>query len=104
MTTLLVVDDSLTDRRLVTGLLSRALDCRITEAVSGDKALECMEALEPDLVLTDLQMPGMNGLELVKLLREEYPSVPVILMTAKGSESIAAEALKNGAASYVAKQ
>jgi len=48
-------------------------------------------------------MPEMNGLELVEAIKREYPSIPVILMTARGSEEIAAEALRKGAASYVPK-
>jgi hypothetical protein len=62
-----------------------------------------MGSVSPDLVLTDLTMPGMNGLELVKSVREHYPGVPVILMTAYGSESLATIALEQGAASYVPK-
>ena len=57
----------------------------------------------PDVVLTDLQMPNMDGLELVGAIRRSYPSVPVVLMTAFGSEKIAMKALELGAASYVPK-
>ena len=57
----------------------------------------------PALVLTDLIMPEMNGLELVKAIREHHPFVPVILMTSKGNEEIAVQALQGGAASYVPK-
>ena len=67
------------------------------------KALEEIERLPPDLILTDLQMPQMNGLELVTNARIRAPQIPIVLMTAHGSESIAAEALQRGAASYVAK-
>ncbi len=56
-----------------------------------------------DLVITDLMMPETNGLELVAAVRQLYPQVPVILMTAYGNESIAVEALERGAASYVPK-
>jgi CheY-like chemotaxis protein len=48
----------------------------------------------PDAVLTDLDMPEMNGLQLVEAIRRDYPAVPVILMTALGSEEIAVEALQ----------
>ena len=57
----------------------------------------------PDLVLTDLQMPDLDGLQLVNSINERYPDVPVVLMTAHGSEVIAAQALASGAASYVPK-
>jgi anti-sigma regulatory factor (Ser/Thr protein kinase) len=63
-----------------------------------------MSARLPDLVLTDLHMPEMNGLELVAAIKKDYPPVPVILMTAVGSEDVAAQALREGAASYVPKR
>ena len=58
----------------------------------------------PDIVLTDLDMPEMDGLELVQAIRRDYPALPVILMTAMGSEDVAARALHQGAASYVRKR
>src|SRR3954453_56196 len=58
----------------------------------------------PDIVLTDLEMPVMDGLELVQAIRREHPVLPVILMTAMGSEDVAARALHLGAASYVRKR
>src|SRR5262249_1196480 len=56
------------------------------------------------VVLTDMLMPGMDGLQLVQAIRAKYPLVPVILMTAHGSEDIAIQALQKGAASYVPKK
>ena len=58
----------------------------------------------PDIVLTDMLMPEMDGLELVQTIRTRYPMLPVILMTAHGSEEIAIQALQAGAASYVPKK
>jgi CheY-like chemotaxis protein/anti-sigma regulatory factor (Ser/Thr protein kinase) len=101
---ILVVDDALTDRALAGGLLKRSFDCVIFEAPDGDAALAQIEQEPPDLVLTDLDMPGLNGLELVAAVKENHPLIPVILMTAKGSEEIAAQALQQGAASYVPKR
>jgi CheY-like chemotaxis protein len=72
-------------------------------AASGKEALEQMSLHPTDLVLTDLQMPEMNGLELVAAVKKEYPVVPVVLMTGLGSEEAAAQALREGAASYVPK-
>jgi anti-sigma regulatory factor (Ser/Thr protein kinase) len=62
-----------------------------------------MRRLRPDIIVTDLQMPDMDGLELVGHVRREFPLAPVILMTAHGSEEVAMLALKRGAASYVPK-
>jgi len=103
MTTILVVDDSAVDRRLVGGLLEKRFPWRIEYAADGVEALARMKNLAPDLIVTDLTMPTMDGLELVRSLRVHHPEVPVILMTAYGSEALAVEALAQGAASYVPK-
>ncbi len=104
MPNILVVDDSAVDRRLVGGLLSRLADWKIEYASQGVEALEKMALALPDLVLTDLVMPEMDGLELVSAVKSRYPAVPVILMTSRGSEEIAVQALHEGAASYVPKR
>lgn len=104
MTAILIVDDSTLDRRLVAGLLKTGIDCSLLEATDGKHAIQQIETLVPDVILTDLQMPEMDGLELVERVRDEYPAIPVILMTAQGSEDIAALALKRGASSYVPKK
>jgi CheY-like chemotaxis protein len=104
MAKVLVVDDNPMDRHLAGGLVDKAGSTPVY-AANGREALEQMDRGEaPDLVLTDLLMPEMDGLELVKEVREKHPLVPVILMTAYGSEEIAIEALKKGAASYVPKR
>ena len=103
MTMVLVVDDSAIDRRLVGGLLGKASDWQIEYAADGAEALDHVEKSLPDLIVTDLHMPRMDGLELVRAIRDRHPAVPVILMTAYGSEAFAVEALEQGAASYVPK-
>jgi CheY-like chemotaxis protein len=76
----------------------------VLAAANGQEALEEL-AMEPaDLVLTDLLMPVMDGLELLRALRHNYPQLPVVLMTASGSEELAVQALEEGAASYVPKR
>ena len=104
MATVLVVDDSPVDCKLVGGLLARDSGWNVIYAANGKQALEQIELHIPDLVLTDLQMPKMDGLELVSAVRKEYPLIPVVLMTSKGSEEIAVKALLRGAASYVPKR
>lgn len=104
MIKVLVVDDALADRALVSGLIGKRLECTILEAPDGRQALGLIEAQRPDIVLTDLQMPEMNGLELVTAVKANFPDIPVLLMTAQGSEEIAAQALQQGAASYVPKR
>jgi CheY-like chemotaxis protein len=103
MPTVLVVDDAAVDRKLISGLLSKQHDLKIELATSGDDALTRLQKLRPDLIVTDLVMPGISGLDLVARVVDKYPQIPVILMTGKGSEEIAVKALEAGAASYVPK-
>lgn len=104
MTTVLVVDDAAVDRRMVEALLAQDPSIEVQSAVHGVEALAKIKASLPDVVVTDLIMPEMNGLELVAAVRAQYPLVPVILITSQGSEEIAVQALQQGAASYVPKR
>src|SRR4051794_34452408 len=103
MPTVLVVDDAAVDRKLVAGLLAKGQDMQVVLASSAEEALQRLAAIRPQVIVTDLVMPGMSGLELVAQISSQYPEIPVILMTGKGSEEIAVKALENGAASYVPK-
>lgn len=103
MTTVLVVDDSAVDRRLVGGLLEKDSELTLQYAVDGADAMAKIEEAAPDLVVTDLVMPEMDGLTLVATVKNRFSLVPVILMTSKGSEELAVQALQAGAASYVPK-
>lgn len=102
--TILVVDDSLIDRRVAARVLQQEGGWHAVFATNGVEALAMMEKSAPRLVLTDLQMPQMDGLMLVEQIRDKHPHVPVVLMTGTGSEEIAVRALKAGAASYVPKR
>lgn len=102
-TTVLVVDDSPIDRRLAGALLAKR-GYAVAYATDGRDALAKIKGSRPDAVVTDLMMPQMTGLELVEAIRKDHPSVPVILMTAHGSEETAIEALRLGASSYVPKR
>lgn len=103
MPIVLVVDDSPVDQQLVGGLLKRDFDWIVEYADNGESAVEMISDIFPDLVITDLQMPKMNGIELCRKARKDFPHVPVILTTGQGSEELAVEALNAGAASYVPK-
>src|SRR4029077_19708788 len=104
MPSVLVVDDSPLDRHLAVALLKKSPDFTVFEAVDGRDALAKIELHLPDLVVTDMMMPNMNGLELVGEVKEQFPLIPIILMTSQGSEEIAVQALQKGAASYVPKR
>jgi CheY-like chemotaxis protein/anti-sigma regulatory factor (Ser/Thr protein kinase) len=103
MPQVLVVDDSAVDSHLAGRLLEKSTDLKAVHAANGEDALAALSRQVFDLVVTDLQMPGMDGLALVEAIRARHPLVPVILMTAHGSEEIAVHALQRGAASYVPK-
>ncbi len=104
MVSILVVDDSAVDRRLAGGLLAKQDDWLVHYASGGKEAAGWLRSNLVDAVVTDLQMPEMNGLEFVRHMKSEHPLIPVILMTGQGSEDIAVEALERGAASYVPKR
>jgi CheY-like chemotaxis protein/anti-sigma regulatory factor (Ser/Thr protein kinase) len=99
----LVVDDAPVDRRRAGGLVE-GLGWQAAYAENGATALAAIETKVPAVVLTDLLMPEMDGLELVRAIRSRYPFLPVVLMTAHGSEEVAIRALRSGAASYVPKR
>ena len=103
MPEILVVDDSRIDLKVAGRLLEQEPGWTVRLAHNGAEALEQIESHLPNLVVTDLQMPELNGLELVERVRDEFPLIPVILMTAAGSEEIAVKAIETGAASYVPK-
>jgi CheY-like chemotaxis protein len=105
---ILVVEDSSVDRILVGGLLAKEPTWEIEFANDGREGLDRIVASNddnplPDLIVTDLQMPRMDGLELVRQVRKTHPQVPVVLITSYGSEQIAVDALRAGATSYTPK-
>jgi CheY-like chemotaxis protein len=99
----LVVDDAPQIRRRACGVIDRELGWRTREAGSGCEAMAVLADEAPAVVLTDLQMPDCDGLELVEEIRGKFPFVPVVIITAAGSEKLAMKALQRGAASYVPK-
>lgn len=104
MSHILVVDDSAVDRRLVGAILGKVEDWTVSYAENGRQALELIQSSPVNVVVTDLQMPEMDGLELVKAMAASFPSIPIVLVTSNGNEKIAIEALKAGASSYSPKQ
>ena len=104
MTTILVVDDSAMDRRIAGGLLESEPDCQVLYAEDGAVALKSVDENLPDVVVTDMVMPNLDGLQFVEAMKRDFPLIPVIIMTAVGTEETAVQALKRGAASYVTKR
>jgi DNA-binding NarL/FixJ family response regulator len=104
MSRVLVVDDSALARHEIGKILSGIPSIEIHTAVDGEEGVEKTNSLNPDLVVTDMIMPKLNGMELVEKLSQLHPSLPVVLVTSKGNEEIASKALSLGAASYVPKR
>ena len=103
MAKVLIVEDSPDQALVMEGLLVEAgYECEVAE--DGHAALEALERSTPDIVVTDLVMPEIDGLKLVEITTEKYTTVPVILVTAFGSGEVAVRALKKGAASYIPKR
>jgi len=100
---ILVVDDEAPIREMLQRGLTQMGGFSVEVAQSGQEAIEKIEKDVFDLVLTDLKMPGMDGLDLLKMIKGTRPEVMVILMTAYGSIETAVEAMKVGANDYVTK-
>jgi DNA-binding NtrC family response regulator len=101
MPTLLIVDDERNTRDALSRFLKRRYN--VLAAEDGPTALEVLSNHAVDVVLSDIRMPGMDGLELLAKIRERHPSVAVIMLTAYGEVETAVEAMKGGAADYLSK-
>jgi DNA-binding NtrC family response regulator len=99
---ILVVDDEANARTALAELL-RDEGYTVETAADGFKALPKLEDFAPDLLLSDLRMPGMDGIELMKKARERDPELPVVVTTAHGAIETAVSAMKAGAADYLTK-
>jgi DNA-binding NtrC family response regulator len=99
---ILIVDDEPNVRRVLGTLLEQA-GYATTRAESGEQALDLVRAQDPDLVITDLKMPGMDGMELLARLRETFPEIPVVMLTAHGTVDNAVNAMKHGALDFITK-
>jgi putative two-component system response regulator len=99
---ILVVDDEPSVRTLISRFLGMR-GYRATEAGSGEEALSVLARAPFDLILADVQMPGMNGISLLAEVRRRYPDTPVLMLTGCERVSTAVEAMKGGALDYVLK-
>lgn len=108
MNKLMIVDDSSTMRKIIMRVLRQAdIACEsILEASNGVEALQVLTS-NPDiqLILSDVNMPEMNGIDLVKNVREKHDAkkVPIIMITTEGGEAMRNKAMENGANGYVSK-
>lgn len=104
MTRILVVDDHPVFRRGISALLAEQKDFSVCgEAENGPSALEAMRQTKPNVALVDISMPGMNGIELVKMMLAEQPKLTILVLSMHDESLYALRALRAGAKGYVMK-
>lgn len=99
---ILIADDDTSLRRVLEYNLTAA-GYEVTALSSGEEALAAFKGVSPDLVITDMKMPGMDGMQLLKKLKELSPEILVVMITAFGTVDVAVEAMKAGAYDYITK-
>lgn len=105
MPNILVVEDSPTMRQLISFAIKRVANSRVIEASDGVDALKKLSSEKIDLILADINMPVMDGLKLVSLVRgnPNYKDIPIIIITTEGAEEDRKRALSIGANAYLPK-
>lgn len=104
MIRLLIVDDETIMRRALAGLLSLEADFEIAgEASNGAEALALVPALQPDVVLMDVQMPVMGGLDATREMVRKFPQIKILVLTTFDDEALVADIVKGGAHAYLLK-
>jgi CheY-like chemotaxis protein len=99
---LMIVDDNEGVRHLVSRWLERA-GFTVSQAKDGAEAMEIIRKAPPDVVLADIRMPKINGLELARMIKRDFPAVKVVLMTAYSSPQTIAQAKREGVDDYLEK-
>ncbi len=104
MKNILLIDDSKPVLDSLSAYLSYFLrNCTIRTADNGRTAVEIMRSVPIDVILTDLEMPFMNGFELVAYTKTHYPAIPVLVMTGRHSAELEKKAMSIGASRYIVK-
>jgi len=103
--TILIVEDSSTTRALIRAVIDELGDFETVEAASGFEALKMLPQQEYDLIITDINMPDINGLELINFVRSNarYSHVPIIIVSTERSEEDKKRGMALGATAYVSK-
>ncbi|MEW5960777.1 MAG: response regulator transcription factor, partial [Chloroflexota bacterium] len=101
----LLVDDHVVVRQGLKALLTDEADIEVVgEANNGREALDRLAVLEPDVVLMDISMPGLNGIEATRQIKQRHPGVKVVILSMHANEEYVFQVLQAGAAGYVLKQ
>lgn len=100
--TILVVDDDEGMRDTISAILKRDYDVRVAE--SGEEGLGVLKKSNINLMLLDVRLPGMSGLEVLRVVRDHYSEVEVIVVSALNDVDVAVQAMKDGAYHYITKE
>lgn len=103
MAKIVVVDDAKFMRMTLTNILTNADHEIIGEGENGEEAIELYKKLQPDLVMMDITMPVMSGLDAVKEIKKEFPTAKVIMCSAMGQQKMVVEAIEAGAKDFIVK-
>jgi DNA-binding NarL/FixJ family response regulator len=104
MPSVIVVDDHAVIRRGVQGILHAFPEWQLCgEAQNGQEAIRLAEAVKPDMIIMDVSMPGLNGLEATRIIRNMLPNVKILLLTLHSSTELVRSAFRAGARGYVLK-
>ena len=105
MKTALIVDDSTVTRSLIRAAIEDIVDIDITEAHSGFEALKVLPRQSFDLILVDINMPDINGLELLNFIKsnDQYKDIPVVIISTESSEEDRKKGISLGAVGYLTK-
>ena len=103
MAKIIIVDDSRILRKILNATLTEAGHEIVGEAGNGEEVLKLLEGCVPDLITLDITMPVMDGLTALKLIKEKYPSIKVVMVSAAGQKNKVMEALKAGASDFLQK-
>jgi len=100
----LITDDHAIMREGLSRILDACPDITVVgEAANGNAALQLIDTCKPDVVLADISMPYMNGIELIRRVRAEHPAIPVLVLSMHKEEEFAVRAIRVGAAGYITK-